>query len=107
MKLQKISPILAGLIQALLVTGYCVLIARYFYFMNQNFNSPPMVLGIMLMLMILVFSAAIMGVIVFGYPVYLLFEKKFKKALQVVGYTLLFTSVFIAILIYYLIQVVI
>jgi len=48
------------------------------------------------MLTLLVFSAAITGTLVFGYPVYLVLVKnKIKEALTILAFTLLFTFILI------------
>ena len=52
--------------------------------------------GIVFVLTLLVFSVAVSGVVVFGYPAYLGFQKKFKDAALTTALTLL--TLFIAIL---------
>ena len=51
------------------------------------------------MLTLLVFSAAVTGSLVFGYPVYLILNKQTKEGVSIFAYTLLFLVVILAILI--------
>ncbi len=88
--MKKINPSLFGLYQALGVTFYCALIGGFFILM-QRFNfTPPEYVAITLMLVLLVFSAAICGLLVFGYPVFLVLNKKKNDALALLGYTFLY-----------------
>ena len=84
------DPSLVGLSQAIGVTLYSALIGGFFYFMEQV-SAGPGFLGIVLMLLLLVFSAAVTGSMVFGYPAYLALNKKIKEALKVLSYTLLYS----------------
>lgn len=78
--------ILAGLAESI----YCGLIALMLWY-GSEFLSDKMsqVLGSLFGLILLVFSVAVSGVLVFGYPVYLAVEKKYKQAFQTIGITLL------------------
>ena len=88
--MSKLKPSLVGFLQAIGVIGYCVLIALLFNFLGKT-NQQMGFLGIAAMLVILVFSAAVSGSIVFGYPAYLFFkEGKIKESLKI----LLFTGIF-------------
>lgn len=81
-------PAIFGLLQALGVLVYCGFVASFLWAMNNFFLKPPSQLfGITLMLVLLVFSAAVTGFLVFGYPISLLVDKKIKEALSVLGYT--------------------
>lgn len=93
------KPYFVGLLQALGVAVYCVLISCMFYFLNKLFLNPPAFWGMAFMLMVLVFSAAVSGILVFGYPVYLALNKEIKKALQVLLFTLLFCLLFAGLII--------
>jgi len=83
------NPALVGLLQALGVAIYSALIGGFFYFM-EVVSAKPGFLGIVLMLIIFVFSAAITGSIVFGYSAYLALNGKIKAALEILAYTLLY-----------------
>jgi hypothetical protein len=83
------KPSWAGLIQALGVLIYCGFVAAFLWAMNNFFiKQPSQFFGVTMMLVLLVFSAAITGFLVFGYSVALLVDKKIKEALAVLGYTL-------------------
>ena len=94
--MKKCNPAIIGLIQAIGVVMYCVFIALIIGFLSRNFPQPPSIWGPAIMLTLLVFSAAVTGSIVFGYPAYLfLKEKKIKIALQILAYTLIYCLLFI------------
>lgn len=89
--LEKEKPYVIGLCQALGVTIYCALMAVLFSFLTQS-RSRPGFFGFFAMLMMLVFSAAVTGSLVFGYPAYLtLVKNKIKDALTILAFTLLFS----------------
>jgi len=85
------SPALIGFLQALGVAVYCGLIASFFFYMAKTKAEPPGFFGFFLLLALFVFSAAVTGSLVFGYPAYLaLVKSKIKEALTILAYTLLF-----------------
>lgn len=89
---------LIGLLQAIGVVAYCFLIGGFFWIAKEYLATPPGILGTILMLIILVFSAAATGSIVFGYPAYLtLKHNNIKSALIIFAYTLLYCFIFIII----------
>jgi len=88
--MKKINPSLFGLYQALGVAFYCALIAGFIFLMNRFNFTPPDYVAITLMLVLLVISAAVCGLLVFGYSVYLVFNKKKNEALALLGYTFLY-----------------
>lgn len=96
-----------GLLQALLVTVYCASLAAFINYLTRLFpKDPPGLYGFFLMMLILVFSAATTGSLVFGYPTYLgLVQKKIKEALQILAFTLLSALVIIAGTIIYLLTI--
>lgn len=91
------NPAFVGLLQALGVTSYSVLIGIFFYFMEMV-SAKPGFIGIVLMLIIFVFSAAVTGSMVFGYPAYLALNRRIKEALNVLAYTLLYSLVIILVI---------
>ena len=86
------DPSLVGLLQAIGVTIYCALIGGFFFLMEKVAITPGF-FGIFLMLTLFVFSAAVTGLIVFGYPAYLALNRKIKEAISVLAYTLLYALV--------------
>lgn len=90
MKLKKLSPNIVGLLQALAVAIYCSLIVGLINFIEKSGVKPPEVLIGMVMLLLLVISATVAGILVFGYPAVLALDKDIKKALAILGYTLLY-----------------
>ncbi|MBU1202772.1 hypothetical protein KKH39_01885 [Patescibacteria group bacterium] len=98
---KKTSPAFLGLLQALGVVIYCLIIGFFFSFMAKYGNKEAdNILTTALMLTILVFSAAVTGLIVFGRPVYLVMQKKVKEAMNLLGYTFLFLFFIIIIVLY-------
>ncbi len=97
--MDKTRQSLIGLLQALGVTAYCFLISGFFWAMEKIAITPPNFLIAALMLTILVFSAAVTGAIVFGYPAYLALNGKIKDGISIFAYTLLYCLGIIAIII--------
>jgi len=92
---KKYNSSLAGFLQAAGVLIYCGLIAVFFFYMTKTAAQPGIV-GIFLMLALFVFSAAITGSLVFGYPAYLaLVKNRIKDALTILVYTLLYSLLII------------
>lgn len=88
--MRKIKLANIGLLQALSVVIYCYFIAGFFQVMAAANVQPPQFLVAGFMLTLLVFSVAIIGSLIFGYPVILALNKKVKQALKLVSYTLLY-----------------
>jgi len=61
------KPWFIGLMQALGVVIYCILVSGVFLVLGKTNTAPPAFLGVAFMLLFLVFSAAITGALVFGY----------------------------------------
>ena len=90
--LEKEKPSTVGLCQALGVTVYCGLIAILFNYLSKAIPTGFGFFGFFFMLVLLVFSVAVTGSIVFGYPAYLaLVKNKIKEALTILAFTLLYT----------------
>jgi len=86
-----------GLLQALGITIYCGLISIFFNFMTKT-TAKPEIFGFFLILNLLVFSAAVTGSIVFGFPAYLAVVKnKIKEALTILAFTALYALAIILI----------
>lgn len=90
-KIEKLSPWTIGLLQALGVTIYCGLIASLLLILDSFVGQPPKLIGLIFMLTLLVFSAAVTGSLVFAYPLYLAVKKDLKQGIKVFLLTLLFS----------------
>lgn len=97
-KLERTRASSVGLLQAIGVVIYCGLVSALFWFMEEISIKPPRILTATFMLFLLVFSAAITGLLVFGYPVYLGLNKEIKRALLILGYTFLYSVAIILII---------
>lgn len=94
---KKYSSSLIGFLQAAGVLIYCGLIAVFFFYMTKT-TAQPGIIGIFLMLALFVFSAAVTGSLIFGYPAYLaLVKNRIKEALTILAYTLLYSLLIILI----------
>jgi len=78
-----------GFLQALGIVMYTSFIGSFIRCMEQYASEDGPFMPVFV-LTLLVFSAAISGSLIFGYPVYLAIQKDFRQALQVLGYTFLF-----------------
>lgn len=96
--MKKSNPSLVGLLQALGVIIYAALISGFFQFMARITVQPSIFITSAVMLAILVFSVAVCGLIVFGYPAYLALHGKIKEGLAILGFTLLYCLGMIAIM---------
>ena len=94
---EKISIWKVGILVGLAESAYCGLVALLLWggnsFLNAKMNG---ISGVIFGLMLLVFSVAVSGILVFGYPMYLAIEKKYKEAFQTAGITLLTIFVMLA-----------
>ena len=97
--MKKLNPSIIGLLQALGVVIYAILISGFFQLMAKISVQPSVFITSALMLAILIFSAAVCGLIVFGYSAYLALNQRIKEALVVLGFTLLYCFGFIIIII--------
>lgn len=90
---------LVGFLQAAGVVIYCELIACGLWCGNKFLPTLSGPLGSILILVLLVFSAAVTGSIVFGYAAYLALNNKIKNALHLLFYTLFYCLTLIVILV--------
>jgi hypothetical protein len=97
--MKKLNLSTIGLLQASGLTIYCSLIVGILSWFEKGFFAPPGFLGLLLMLVLLVFSAAVTGSIVFGYSAYLFLKhKKTKEPLSILAFTLLYCLAIIMII---------
>jgi len=89
----KLHPSAIGFFQALAVVFYSAAVGGFIFFMSSTKNQPGY-LGIVLMLVLLVFSAGITGTLVFGLPVYYALKNNIKRSIEVLAFT--FFYIFIA-----------
>jgi hypothetical protein len=90
----EVNPVLVGLVQAILVAAYCALVGSFMYNIEGS-ELEPGYLGVFLILVLLVFSVATVGTLIFGLPAYLVLNNKTKEALATLTYTLLFSFIII------------
>jgi len=102
----KNSIIKNAVINALAMALYIVFIASFLFYAPKFFgqNKPDTVLAPIVMLSLLVFSAAFTGFLIFGRPVLWYLDGKKEEAISLFAYTLGFFLVItvIALLILYL-----
>ena len=91
-----------GIGSAVVEMLYIALVVTIIYNSEKIFGVPPgkEFWGIVFTLMLLVFRVAVSGIVVFGYPVYLGFKKKFKEAIFTTALTLLTLFVTLLLLIF-------
>jgi hypothetical protein len=92
-----------GFIFAAGVLVYVGLVALFMTKLTPNFASIPQAIGVLFMLLLLCFSAATVGTLIFGRPVYLLLDKQLKQAVTqlmiILGWLLVFFIVIFLIVI--------
>jgi hypothetical protein len=85
-----------GFLQALGVVLYTMLVSVFMSWLGRRADTLPDQFGAPVFLTLLVFSAAVTGLSVFGYPVYLAFQSRAGDALRIIAFTLFFCACFIA-----------
>ena len=93
------SKSLIGFLQALGIILYAALVSGIFEILETTIVKAPRFYGPVVILALLIFSAAVSGSIVFAYPAYLALNKKVKEGLSVLAYTLLYALGMIVIII--------
>ncbi len=86
--MEKTRVIKRALANAIITAIYVVLIGSFIYFGEKIFGEAPNILIPIVMLMLLVFSVALTGFLIFGKPVMLYLDNKKKEAISLLGYTL-------------------
>jgi len=79
-------------LDAILTSGYIVLVGSFFFY-GENFFSFPKedtVFAPILMLSLLVFSVALVGSLIFGRPILWYLDGKKREAVMLLAYTLAF-----------------
>ena len=77
-----------ALIHAVATTIYVVAVASFLFYAPQVLSQAKTVLIPISMLLLLVFSAAFTGILIFGRPVLWYLDGKKKEALSLLAYTL-------------------
>lgn len=72
----RIYGLAGGIVEAI----YCFFIATLVMSLN-NVLAGPTVFNFLLMLLIIVFSVAVSGILIFGYPLYLALKKQYQEAI--------------------------
>ena len=73
---------------ALATAAYVVLIASFLFYVPKLVKPKDILLAPIVMLMLLIFSAALTGLLVFGKPVLWYVNGKKREAFVLLGYTL-------------------
>ncbi len=80
MKIKK--QILHGFLLALGVLVYVALVSFIMHSGEKAFGNDNQIFTVVAMLMLLVLSAAIVGSLIFGLPIYYIFDKQIRPALH-------------------------
>ncbi len=88
-----------GLGGALAEIAYVLMIALLIQGLNNVMTQASPILSIAFFLLLLVFSVAMSGILVFGYPAYLVYQKKIKEAMATLLVTFITFIVGFAVLI--------
>ena len=79
-----------ALINSISVSIYVTAIATLFNILGKTQNTTNSILIPITMLLLLVFSVALMGTLIFGRPLIWYLDNKKKEAIQLLAYTILF-----------------
>jgi len=94
-----------GLSAALIEAVYCFFIAVLMNFLNTIIIGPGDIITFLLLLIIMVFSAALSGFLIFGYPIYLVFKKQYQEAIYTILISIV-TLVIVALIVILLILII-
>lgn len=98
--LQKFSLSFLAFLQAIAIFLYCSLVGVFMWAGSEIFGPIQNFLGPLLVLALLVASVLICGLLAFGYPIMLFWDKKDTKgAIKLVTYTAGWLSFFVTLLI--------
>ncbi|MCX6763975.1 MAG: hypothetical protein NTZ97_04610 [Candidatus Moranbacteria bacterium] len=97
--------IVYGLFSALGEAAYIFLVALFMNSANKFFGSGPNILGMVIFLLIFVFSAAISGALILGKPILLYLDNKKPEAIKLFGFTLGWIFILLVILLILLLLV--
>ena len=78
-----------GLGGGVLEIVYVTLIAWFMQNVEKFISGPDSAVNIIFVLLLLVFSVTVSGLLIFGYPVYLVIQKNYKQAVDTVLVSLL------------------
>ena len=101
--MKKFEFVWCGLLAAALTSIYVFLVSWVMQSGESWFEKESQILTMVAILMLLVFSAAVVGALIFGKPVYLLFAKKGKQALQQLISTMIWLMIILIIVFAFLI----
>jgi len=101
-KINESAVLKFGFLGGILEAVYVFLVVSLMNFLSKT-ATPADLVGGFLILLLLVFSAAVSGVLVFGYPAYLAFQKRFAESLMT-ALTTLVTLAIIGIAVFILIS---
>lgn len=93
--MKKLNIHFVAFLQALGVALYCLLTSGLFSLADRFFESPPAFFAAAIMLVLLVFSAAATGSMVFGYSACLFLKGRINQSLRLFAYTLLYLLIMI------------
>jgi hypothetical protein len=87
-KLMEVKIFKRAVINALLASAYVTIIGLFMSNASRIFGQKDTTLTPVAVLMLLVFSSALMGILVFGQPLMWYIDGKKKAALNLLGYTM-------------------
>ena len=88
-KINKSAVIKFGFLGGISQAGYCLLVALTISGLEKIMPKPSdPVTGPLVVLLLFVFSAAVSGILVFGYPAYLGLQKRYAEAIMTAVVTL-------------------
>ncbi|OGY46150.1 MAG: hypothetical protein A2731_01080 [Candidatus Buchananbacteria bacterium RIFCSPHIGHO2_01_FULL_39_8] len=94
-----------GFLGGIFEASYIFLVVSVMTILEKIMPSPANLVAGFMVLSLFVFSAAVSGILVFGYPAYLGFQKRYAEALMTAATSLL-TMAIIGILVFILISIV-
>lgn len=90
-----------GIVAGIIQTAFIILVCMFVLSAGAIFpaDSPFVIMGLIAFIILLVISVAVSGLVIFGVPFYLFFQKKYKESLNFLATTLITLLLFFVIFI--------
>jgi len=82
------SYIKKSLLLALATTAYIALVSILMIYLDKYVSAPPQSLAMIMILMLLVISAAICASLIFAWPVYKMIKGEMREGFKILGITI-------------------
>lgn len=86
--MEKTNYIKKSLLLALATTAYITLVSILMIYLNEYITGQPQMISIIMVLLLLVISAAVCGSLIFAWPVYKMIKGEMRQGFKILGITI-------------------